>query len=427
TALRSDPSMALRIAAALWRFWHDRGDRMEGAGWLRGALAAAPSPSAIRAEALHGLSVLTLRIGLKSEALATAQEAIAFVRASGDRTALAEELHHFGTMAWVFADYDGAERWCRESQAVAEEAGAPATVASVTHTLGVIAASRNAMPEGRGLIARGIELLRELPREGEPLLLPVAHGYGRVPALGARRSRVFLEQTFVTARRVRPAGAVAYALCDLAALAREAGEMEAARAGAEESLSIFRELGDEPGAGQALAQLGNLNSAAGEHELALELHEESLAVREAADDARGVGLSHLAASVAAASASQPDRALVSAQRAQEVFDRTDDGPGRAATIMQLGYLAADAGEVREARELQQRAAVLWKAFARNIGWLPPILLELAELDAALGDHERVPERLTEAIRILGQTGDHAGVLHCQRLLGLATNAALTAE
>lgn len=122
-------------------------------------------------------------------------------------------------------------------------------------------------------------------------------------------------------------------------------------------------MGDELGAAQALAQLGNLLSAEGEHELARELHEESLAVREAANDARGIGLSLLAISVAAAHGAEPERAFATAQRALELFDRTDDGPGRAAAVMQMGYLTADAGRQRDARDLQERALALWKAFA----------------------------------------------------------------
>ncbi len=93
--------------------------------------------------------------------------------------------------------------------------------------------------------------------------------------------RLFLEQTFVTARRVRPAGAVAYARCDLAMAERDAGNVTASRALLEESISRFRQLGDELGAAQALGQLGNLLSAAGDPEPARELHEESLALREA--------------------------------------------------------------------------------------------------------------------------------------------------
>jgi predicted ATPase/DNA-binding SARP family transcriptional activator len=427
TASRADPEAGLRLATTLWRFWHDRGDRTEGARWLEDALRAAPERSALRAEALHGLSVLALRTSDHRRALATAGEAVAFFRESDDRRALSEELHHMGTMAWVFADYDGAERWCEESRAIAEEAAEPAIVASVIHTLGVIAGSRRDHSPARELIADSIELLRALPDDHEPLLLPVALGYGRIPSVGDRLPRLFLEQTFVTARRVRPGGAVAYALCDLAAATRDAGDTAAARELLEESLSGFRRLGDELGAAQALAQLGNLLSAAGEHEAARELHDESLALREGASEARGIGLSLLAIAVAAALAGEPERAEASAERALTLFDRTDDGPGRAAAVMQLGYLAADDGRLAEARDLQERALTLWREFISNTGWITSILLELADLDAALGQPERVADRLRQAIATFAHIGDRVGLAYCERALRAATNAALTAE
>ena len=427
TALRAEPDVALQLAAALWRFWHDRGDRTEGAGWLEDALSAAPEPSALRARGLHGLSVLALRTSDHRRALGTAGEAVAFFRGSGDRRALSEELHHLGTMAWVSGDYDEAERLCKESRAIAEQAAEPAIVASVVHTLGVIAASRSDTATGRDLIARSIELLRALPERGESLLLPVALGYGRVPGAEGRPPRLFLEQTFVTARRVRPAGAVAYALCDLAAAARDAADVAASRALLEESLSRFRQLGDDLGAAQALAQLGNLLSAEGEHEPARELHEESLGVREGANDARGIGLSLLAIAVAAASAAEPERASASAECALALFDRTDDGPGRASAVMQLGYLAADAGRVQEARELQERALALWRDFLPHTAWCTAILLELAHLDAVLGEPERVPGRLEQAIEIFAHVGDQVGLAYCEQALRAVTNAALTPE
>jgi predicted ATPase/DNA-binding SARP family transcriptional activator len=427
TALRAEPDDSLRLAAALWRFWHDRGDRTEGARWLEETLRAAPAPSALRARALHGLSVLALRTIDHRRALAAAREAVGFFRESGDRLALGEELHHLGTMAWVLCDYDGAVRWCEESRTIAEQAAGPAIVASVIHTLGVIEASRHETATGRGLIARSLELLRALPEQGDPLLLPVALGYGRAWGRPAGPPRLFLEQTFVTARRVRPAGAVAYVLCDLAAAERDADDMAAARALLEESLARFRRLADELGAAQAMAQLGNLLSAEGEHELARELHEESLAVREAASDARAIGLSLLAMSVAAAHAGDPERAWASAQRALAQFDRTDDGPGRASVVMQLGYLAADAGRLREARELLERALAMWGDFVPDTGWRPAILLELATLDAGLGEPERAPARLRQASAIYGHVGDRVGLAYCEQALRADMNAQITPD
>src|SRR5207248_348902 len=80
-----------------------------------------------------------------------------------------------------------------------------------------------------------------------------------------------------------------------------------------------------------------------------------------------------------ARAGERDAGRASAPQALELVGRTDDGPGLAATVMQLGWLAADAGRTRQARELQERALMLWGDFAGNTGWRPPLLVELAEL------------------------------------------------
>jgi predicted ATPase/DNA-binding SARP family transcriptional activator len=416
SALRAEPEVAPRLAAALWRFWHDRGDLTEGVDWLESALRASAEASEVRARLLHGLSVLTLRRSDHRRARDAAQEAVAIYRRMDDRRALAEELHHMGTIAWVFSDFDGAQRLCEESRSVALEAGEPATVASVLHTLGVIAASRNDFATGRELIASSVELLRALPADRPWLLLPVALGYGRVPGNGGRLPRRFLEQTYVIARRVRPAGAVAYALCDLAVAARAEGDLLSARALLEEAQSAFGRLGDDLGVARALALLGNLSSAEGEHELARELLAESLALREAVNDARGIGLSLLAIALAAGNAGEPERAWASAERAFALFDRTDDGPGRAAAAMQLGYLAADAGRVRDAWQLQERALALWTAFVPDSAWCSSCLLELAELDAALGEPERVAGRLQRALGVFTHIGDQVGISCCEQAL-----------
>jgi tetratricopeptide (TPR) repeat protein len=422
-ALDSEPNAALRIVAALWRFWHDRGDRTEGARWLEQALRAAPDPSPVRAAALHGLSVLALRISDHSRALKTAKDAIVHFRDSGDRHALSEELHHLGTLAWVFADYPTAVHWCQESRRIAEQEGLTPVVASVLHTLGVIEASRNETDLAKHAIERSVELLRELPGDGDPLLLPVAHGYAPAPGPAHRH---FLEQTFVTARRVRPAGAVPYALCDLAATLRNAGHIAESRQCFEESVSLFRRCGDDLGSAQGLCQLGNLLAYAAEYELARELHEESLALREAGSDARGIGLSLLSISTAAIRADELDRAQASADRAMALFNRTDDVPGQGAGFMQLGYVAAAGDEWLRARELQERSLSTWRSFIPNARWCGGILLELATIDAALGDHDRVPMRLAQALESYEHIGDQVGVEQCRTIVRELANGALTA-
>jgi hypothetical protein len=96
-------------------------------------------------------------------------------------------------------------------------------------------------------------------------------------------------------------------------------------------------------------------------------------------------------------------------------------------MLQLGYLAADAGRPRQARELDEEALVLWRRFNRHTGWCAAVLLELAELDATLGEPERVPDRLKQALEIFAHNGDETGVAHCQKALSDRANAALTAK
>ena len=72
-----------------------------------------------------------------------------------------------------------------------------------------------------------------------------------------------------------------------------------------------------------------------------------------------------------------------------------------------------------------RAVELWKVFAANTGWCPPVLVELADLDVRLGEPDKTPERLRQAIEILEVIGDGKGISRCQELLAQATRAQVT--
>ena len=91
-------------------------------------------------------------------------------------------------------------------------------------------------------------------------------------------------------------------------------------------------------------------------------------------------------------------------------------PGARSAVMQLGYLAADATRLQEARELQERALALWTEFIPNTPWCAAVLLELADLDAALGEPGPVPGRLQQALAIFLQVRDRLGVAYCEQAL-----------
>jgi hypothetical protein len=94
--------------------------------------------------------------------------------------------------------------------------------------------------------------------------------------------------------------------------------------------------------------------------------------------------------------------------------------------MQLGYVAAARGEWLRARELQERALGTWRNFIPNARWCGGILLELATLDLALGDHDRVPMRLEQAMKSYEHIGDQVGAEQCRATMRELANGALTA-
>jgi tetratricopeptide (TPR) repeat protein len=290
--------------------------------------------------------------------------------------------------------------------------------------MGVVEGSRRA-PGARDQLDGSLALLRTLAPDAEPLLLPLALGFLREARGAGLPPRLMLEETLLTARRVRPRPAVGYALADRAVLARDDGEHPRGRVDLEEALSIFRRLDDTPGAAQVLGQLGNLWSVQGDHELARELHDESRTLREAAGDARGIGWCLNDLGLAAARAGDRARALSELESARTLFERTDDRPGLMATLVHLGYIAADDGRPVAARELLERA--LWSYTevlddALCAGW---ISIALAEIDVTLQDAGRARERLNAAVAHFRRAGEAFGESWCERLLGELPNAVLT--
>jgi predicted ATPase/DNA-binding CsgD family transcriptional regulator len=89
-SLAHDPDMALRLAAALWRFWYDRGHRREARHWLTRTLAtAAGEKSVSRVRALNGLGVLLWVAGDLEQALELQHASLALAQDLGDRWGMA--------------------------------------------------------------------------------------------------------------------------------------------------------------------------------------------------------------------------------------------------------------------------------------------------------------------------------------------------
>jgi tetratricopeptide (TPR) repeat protein len=134
---------------------------------------------------------------------------------------------------------------------------------------------------------------------------------------------VFLFHRFARAQ------AIAYALNNLAWVARADGDLEQARATLDDALARFRRLRDRPGEALTLAHLGNLSRSLGDFGAARAHLEDALRIRSDLGDRRamlstriGLGLVAMTAGDAAAG-----RALLSAALAQT--EAVDDLPAMA--------------------------------------------------------------------------------------------------
>ncbi len=122
---QDDGAAALRLAAALWPFWQQRGHLSEGRSWLREALdhpAAAVAP-AVRVNGLAGAARLAMDQAAYDEAAERCAQALELARELGDPRVLAAALNTRGLLARAQDRYADS---ARDHQAALEQARAAA-------------------------------------------------------------------------------------------------------------------------------------------------------------------------------------------------------------------------------------------------------------------------------------------------------------
>jgi predicted ATPase/DNA-binding SARP family transcriptional activator len=183
-----------------------------------------------------------------------------------------------------------------------------------------------------------------------------------------------------------PAPLRAKALGGASWLALRLGDYEQAVLLAEESLAVYRSLGDEPGIAVALNRLGSAVSAAGDGARAVELQQESADLYRQLGDDRGLAvvLSNLGYRLVIQG--EPAQARILCEESLAISRRRNDAAGMPLPLINLGLASFLQGYYDEALVCFRQGLEL----SRQIGHVVPkvyCLVGVAAVLAATGDAE----------------------------------------
>jgi predicted ATPase len=241
-------AVALRLVAALARFWEVRGHMSEGRQWLTQALAAGgAAPADVRAKALERAWWLSYMQGDYAAARGFNEQSLALYRTLGDARGIARAHSQMAGIALRCGDQAEARALMEQSLALHTALGDTWGTAAAQIGLGLLALRQGDYTVARPCLEAGLALHRQLGnKEG-----------------------------------------MANALDYLANVAGEQGDIEQETALLAEALMLFRELGNKGGVALVLGDLGMQAWLQGEHTRAVALLDESLALYRERAERRG--------------------------------------------------------------------------------------------------------------------------------------------
>ncbi len=155
---------ALRLCAALERFWWTHGHFSEGRVWCVRALRkqGGPERTKARAATLNSVAVLARMQGDLASARAYHEECLTIWRALGDRWGLAGPLGNLGNVARMQGDYASARAYHEESLVIFREIGDRLGIAGSLGNLGNVARMQGDYVSARTYHEEGLVVFREI-------------------------------------------------------------------------------------------------------------------------------------------------------------------------------------------------------------------------------------------------------------------------
>ena len=278
---RGEVEIALRLGAALSRFWQVHAHLSEGLKWLESALAwASGASTATRARALDAAGHLARDRADYDQAWAHYEESLGLRRELDDRRGTALALNNLGVVAQLRGDYDRAVALHDESLALFRALGDERGVALSLVTMGTMAQLQGDLARATAHYEESLALFQALgDTRGIAAVLSslgtLASSRGDFVAADA----LYVESA-VLFRELGDSRDIAACLSNQAGIARDRGDLGRATALAQESLALFHELGDHRGIAVCLELIGSAVVVQGQPERGARLLAAAETVRE---------------------------------------------------------------------------------------------------------------------------------------------------
>jgi predicted ATPase/class 3 adenylate cyclase/DNA-binding XRE family transcriptional regulator/Tfp pilus assembly protein PilF len=368
-AQESDVEAQLRLAGALWWFWHIRDHKSEGVEWLERALSIeemergdqplTPTHAMIRGKALYVAGFLRLMFWETDKGLAQSEKSLTLFRELGSagKQGMAYALWNLAVAAGQQSDRLRQKTLHEESLALFKEVGDEFGIAQGLTGIGlVIGDYKRALT----LMEEGLALYKEIgDKDGFANTLQ-SIAYIAFWKGDYKQATTRFESSLALFREVGNKYGVAGGLLGLGETARLQGQFEKATEVLEEALMLARDSGDKFRIPYNLYSLGEIAVAQGGYESAARRYEEGLAIAQKTGNPGPIANGILRLGKVAWAQGNYEQAIKKFDEAMAISQEAGDQFGTVHALYGLGRVAQSQGDPISARALHTEGIILYR-------------------------------------------------------------------